>query len=113
MPSEYTAWKKAFLKEWLKLGLGKFENGIPLAVALTFYIKPPQAIAKVKKNRSALENESLPVVKKPDLDNLEKSVLDAINGYAWVDDNQVTELNSKKLYSLNPRVEIEILELGE
>ena len=113
MPSEYTAWKKQFLKEWLKHNLDKYETGVAIAVDLKFYIKPPLAISKVKKNKQALEDETIIVVKKPDLDNLEKSVLDSINGHAYEDDNQISELSSKKRYSLNPRVEIEIREVKE
>lgn len=112
MPSEYTAWKKKFLKEWLKHNLSKYDPGVAIAVDLKFYIKPPKAIARVKKNKQALEDETIIVVKKPDLDNLEKSVLDSINGHAYEDDNQISDLHSCKRYSLNPRVEIVIREDG-
>lgn len=110
MPKEYTLWKKQFLCEWLKNGLDKFETGIALDVTITFYIKPPLSISKVKKNQNLLKAEFWRVVKKPDLDNLEKSVLDALNGHAWDDDNQISDLSSRKRYSLNPRVEIVIKE---
>ena len=50
------------------------------------------------------------MVKKPDADNLGKSPLDAISGYAYADDNQISDLRIRKRYSLNPRVEIEIRE---
>ena len=108
MPKEYTAWKKKFLKEWLTYGLDKFDAGVAIAVDLKFYIKPPKAIARVKKNQNILKSETLRVVNKPDLDNLEKSVLDSINGHAYEDDNQISDLHSCKRYSLNPRVEITI-----
>lgn len=110
MPKEYTLWKKRFLKEWLKHGIGKFDADVPLAVDLKFFIKPPKAIARVKKNQNILKAETWRVVKKPDLDNLEKSVLDSINGYAYADDNQISDLHSRKRYSMNPRVEILIKE---
>lgn len=110
MPKEYTAWKKQFLREWLKQGHVKFEPGVALDVIITFYIRPPVSISKVKKNQNLLKAETWRVVKKPDLDNLEKSVLDALNGNAWDDDNQISDLSSRKRYSLNPRVEISIRE---
>ena len=110
MPKEYTLWKKRFLKEWLKYCIEKFEVGVPFAVDLKFFIKPPKSIARVKKNQNILKAETWRVVKKPDLDNLEKSVLDSINGHAYEDDNQISDLHSCKRYSLNPRVEIEIME---
>ena len=112
MPSEYTLWKKLFLKEWLKHGLDKYHSGIAIAVDLKFYIKPPKAISRVKKNQNILKAETWRVVKKPDLDNLEKSVLDSVNGHAYEDDNQISDLHSCKRYSLNPRVEISIREDG-
>ena len=110
MPKEYTAWKKKFLKEWLTYGLDKFEVGVPLAVDLKFFIKPPSSISRVKNNQNILKSEALRVVKKPDADNLGKSPLDAISGYAYADDNQISDLRIRKRYSLNPRVEIEIRE---
>lgn len=110
MPKEYTLWKKLFLKEWLKHGLDKFDAGVAIAVDLKFYIKPPKAIARVKKNQNILKAETWRVVKKPDLDNLGKSPLDAISGYAYVDDNQISDLRLRKRYSLNPHVEIVIKE---
>ena len=112
MPKEYTAWKKMFLREWLKHNLGKYDTGVAIAVDLKFYIKPPKAIARVKKNQNILKAETWRVVNKPDLDNLEKSVLDSVNGHAYEDDNQISDLHSFKRYSLNPRVEIVIREDG-
>lgn len=34
---------------------------------------------------------------KPDVDNIAKNVLDALNGHAWGDDSQVVELSIRKL----------------
>lgn len=110
MPKEYTLWKKRFLKEWLKHGIEKFDVGVPLAVDLKFFIKPPSSISRVKNNQNILKSEALRVVKKPDADNLGKSPLDAISGYAYADDNQISDLRIRKRYSLNPRVEISIKE---
>ena len=108
MPKAYMDWKKQFLLAWSLYQADKLVQGKPLFVKIGFYIKPPDSIAKVKKNLSALTDETLPVVKKPDIDNLQKSVLDALNGYAWYDDNQISDIYAKKRYSLKPRVEIEI-----
>ena len=59
---------------------------------------------------------SLPLIhiKKPDRDNLEKMVMDALNGVYWKDDSQVQCRASFKIYSHSPRTELEIyLEKGE
>lgn len=44
----------------------------------------------------------LPCTKKPDLDNLEKFVLDCGNGILWPDDRFIIKLTSKKIYSNKP-----------
>lgn len=44
-----------------------------------------------------------------DVDNMSKLVLDGLNGVAWVDDSQVTELSAKiSRWDANPRTEIVI-----
>lgn len=113
MPKEYMSWKKQFLLAWSLYRAEKIVQGVPLEVNICFFIKPPESIAKVKKNLTALSEETMPVVKKPDIDNLQKSVLDALNGYAYYDDNQITDIYAKKRYSLKPRVEIEITEVEQ
>lgn len=44
--------------------------------------------------------------KQADLDNLIKSGLDGLNGQAFTDDKQVSEIYAARVYSNNPRVEI-------
>ncbi len=111
MPKEYMSWKAQLLFKWKFLKLKQEVSGKPLFVKLGFYLEPPIAISKIKKNKAALEAETIPVVKKPDIDNLQKSVLDALNKYAWPDDNQISDIYAKKRYSLRPRIEIEITEV--
>lgn len=111
MPKEYMHWKNQLLLAWSVYHADKIQKGVALVVKLGFYIKPTQTILKVKKNKAALEAETMPVVVKPDNDNLQKSVLDALNNYAWHDDAQISDIYAKKRYSLKPRIEIEIEEL--
>jgi Holliday junction resolvase RusA-like endonuclease len=47
---------------------------------------------------------------KPDLDNVAKAVLDAINGIVYVDDAQVINLVATKRYATDPRVEVYLFE---
>lgn len=49
--------------------------------------------------------------KRPDADNLAKTVLDALNGVAYKDDGQVARLEVAKTYGDKPRTEIEIVEV--
>jgi len=51
--------------------------------------------------------------KRPDLDNLMKSLLDAIqnSGQMWTDDSQVQHINAEKVYAEKngkPRIEVRI-----
>lgn len=48
--------------------------------------------------------------KKPDVDNLAK-VIDGLNGIAFKDDSQVVALNVVKVYSTQPSLYIEIMEI--
>jgi Holliday junction resolvase RusA-like endonuclease len=43
---------------------------------------------------------------KPDVDNLEKTVLDGLNGVFWRDDARVFHVVKTKLYDVAPRTEI-------
>ena len=63
----------------------------PVSVSLAFLM--PRPLSKVWK-RQAMPRE--PHIGRPDLDNLEKSVLDAVLGVLWVDDAQVCRLTATK-----------------
>lgn len=75
-----------------------------LRVRIQAYFEPAKSISKVKR-KGMLEGVILPS-KKPDIDNIVKAVLDALNGVAYRDDTQVTELHVRKQYGEKPRVEV-------
>ncbi|WP_369350578.1 RusA family crossover junction endodeoxyribonuclease [Streptococcus hillyeri] len=79
-----------------------------LRAKVRFYIKPPQYIAKVKKNQQALIDEIIPVGKKPDVDNYEKALYDSMSGIVFQDDGQIALHDVGKFYSLKPRIEVEV-----
>jgi Holliday junction resolvase RusA-like endonuclease len=43
---------------------------------------------------------------RPDLDNVIKSILDALNGVAYSDDSAVISVTAEKRYAENPRVDV-------
>lgn len=47
-------------------------------------------------------------MKKPDLDNVLKIIMDALTGIAFEDDNQICQVYMEKVYGENPRVEVEL-----
>ena len=52
------------------------------------------------------------MLSRPDIDNIIKTI-DALNGIAFDDDRQIVKLTAEKLYSTEPRLEIELIEIGE
>lgn len=111
---DMTNWKRNFAELLLLRNPKRIENGA-IHVAVTFYIRPPQTISKIK-TKHPVANESLEKIyvdKKPDIDNYVKAVLDASNVLLFKDDGQIAALTTQKLYSLNPRIELEITKLEE
>lgn len=80
----------------------------PLAAFLYFRLPIPKSYPK-KRIAACLSGSERPI-KKPDLDNLAKSVLDALNGVVYLDDAQLVSLHVTKVYSHNPGVDIMIRE---
>ena len=52
------------------------------------------------------------MLSRPDIDNIVKTI-DALNGVAFDDDKQIVKVTAEKLYSTEPRLEIELIETGE
>jgi len=51
---------------------------------------------------------------KPDFDNLQKTVFDALEGVIYLNDSQICKMNNfEKVYGNTPRIEIEIAEICE
>ena len=93
-------------------------NGIqtitePLAVHLNFYFAPPKSYSK--KRIRAIEAKEELFTKKPDLDNLAKSILDACNNLLFKDDSQIVGLTIGKHYGDEDYVDVkvQIIETGK
>lgn len=76
----------------------------PLTVSIRAYYGIPKSAAKRQRERM-LTDKTWPT-KKPDADNIAKSVLDALNGIAYRDDAQVICLDVVKHWDEKPRVEV-------
>ena len=83
-----------------------FPKGTPLDVRVIAYYPIPQSTSK-KKWQRMIEHYIRPVVK-PDLDNVLKLAMDALNGVAWHDDNAIVDEQARKFYSDEPRLVITI-----
>lgn len=64
-----------------------------------------------KKELHCYEQGWVHPTKKPDVDNIIKSVLDALNGYAYDDDKQVVDVHCVKKYGYEDGVYVELLEI--
>jgi Holliday junction resolvase RusA-like endonuclease len=81
----------------------------PMQLQLSAYYPIPKSWSK-KKRQMAMDGDIHPQVK-PDLDNVMKAVLDAMNGVVYVDDSQVINMVATKRYSSDPRVEVYLHEV--
>lgn len=86
----------------------------PLRVDIYWYFARPKSHYGTGRNADKLK-ESAPDyhTSRPDRDNLDKLVLDALTGVFWRDDNQVCKGEIEKLYGVRPRTEIIITELEQ
>ena len=55
-------------------------------------------------------NNIISPTKKPDIDNIVKIVLDAMNKFAFKDDTQITKLEVEKIYGIEEKLQIKIEE---
>lgn len=77
-------------------------------VILKAYARIPVSWTKARQ-WAAISGELIPG--KPDLDNIAKAALDAMNGLVYVDDVQVVRLVVEKAYSQIPRLEVRVVEV--
>lgn len=104
-----TLWKKAVALH-LRGKRPKMIASGPILISMTFYIRPPQYVSK-SNTKNPLKNwelEKIFVDKRPDLDNYVKAFLDASDKILFKDDGQIAAMTAQKLYSNNPRIEVEI-----
>lgn len=80
----------------------KFEGAIRVDIAAFFPV--PKSASKKKKFQMLMDD--IRCLKKPDVDNIAKIILDGLNGVAYEDDKQVVTLLVKKYYSEEPRVSV-------
>ena len=100
-PEKSKEWKNEVIRQAVAQGAVMLSGA--LRVELMFNMKRPKSLPKKVKHH----------IKKPDLDNLGKAVLDALSGICYNDDAQVIVLRMVKNYVLpneSPNVQINIKE---
>ena len=95
------------IKQYFKV---KYPRYVPLenrvAVKIIAQFKIPKSATK--KDKLLIEEGKLSPAKKPDIDNIIKIVLDALNKMAFKDDNQITKIEVEKIYGLDERIYVKI-----
>lgn len=103
-PAGTRAAQKAIQFEARRQGI-RLQRG-PLRVDVYSWFPIPASWPKWKK-KAALRREIWPT-KKPDRDNLDKLILDSLNGIAWRDDTQVVDGRIVKQYGARGVILVEI-----
>ena len=80
----------------------------PLIIGIDAVFIPPKSTPKTKLDKLY----GAPRPRKPDIDNIAKSVLDGLNKVAYKDDNQITELICKKYYGKENKLKVIIQEVN-
>ena len=86
-----------------------FGKDVPVWVCIHIIQTIPKSWSKKKRAR-AEAGEIFPLGRNGDIDNIAKSILDALNGFAYEDDCQVTRLMISKEYGTEPRAIVQIEE---
>lgn len=80
---------------------------VPVALDIVFMMPIPKSTSKTK--TAAMLNGTIYHIKRPDLDNLEKFLLDVLNEVVLKDDAQIVELHARKIYSSKPGTYVRII----
>ena len=84
-----------------------FDKDTPVRICISVIQEIPKSWSK-KKRAQAESGEIVPLSRNGDVDNIAKSILDALNGFAYEDDCQVTTLIITKQYGANPCAEVRL-----
>lgn len=75
----------------------------PVSCKIVIYHKIPASWSDHEKTMAI---DGLRTPKSFDIDNATKSIFDGMNGLIWNDDKQVSHLNVKKAYAIDPKVTV-------
>lgn len=96
-PTKTAKYEKQIAKAYTESGGKCIPADCYVSVSVSAFFPIPKSYSK-KKREDCLERRLRPD-KKPDMDNILKVVLDALNRVAYVDDKQVVELIGRKYYT--------------
>ena len=83
------------------------EGALEAFIYVTFPVPPSYSKKRTEACLSGLERPT----KKPDWDNVAKSICDAINGIVYMDDTQIVDAHVTKVYAANAGVDVGVKEI--
>lgn len=99
------------VKSQLPEGFVPFDSALKVKVLFVF---PPLKNFTKSKLNALISGATIYKTTKPDLtDNLMKGTMDAMNGLVFTDDAIIAEVESKKIFGLVPRIELEFEKLDQ
>ena len=109
-PKETKEYEQLVKSAYLREAKGVFFDG-PVSVTISVFVEPPKSASKAKKNEMLLLHEKVWPTKRPDLDNVAKSICDALNNTAYKDDAQIVRLFVFRHYGFRNNVCVTIREV--
>ena len=90
----------------------KYPRYIPIKnrvkVEIVAYMGIPKSTPK--KDIEKMLNNTISPTKRPDIDNIVKAILDALNKFAYYDDNLVCKIDVEKKYNATEKIYIKVEE---
>ncbi len=83
----------------------------PIMIRMQFVFPPTSGWSK-KKLAELKDGKRFYKTTKPDVDNLQKLVFDAMQGRVYINDSQICNLFVEKIYGQTPKTEISLKHLG-
>ena len=99
--------REAYLNEYQPL---RWVDKEPLEMIVNAYFEIPKSASKKAKENMLLNEYP---TKKPDFDNILKSIADALNGMAYEDDCQIVSATVNKFWSESAKAEITIRSIND
>jgi Holliday junction resolvase RusA-like endonuclease len=81
----------------------------PVEVRYSFFMRIPKSTSGIQKRQ--MLNRKIHHIKRPDLDNLEYIVTNAMKGIVYHDDSQIVRKFSEKFYGDPPKVVIQVIDV--
>ena len=103
-PEKTRAYEQKVKLCWKQQSGEHFPPGAGICVEIAAYMPIPSSLS-MRKQETLFGKEHL---KKPDLDNVIKAILDALNGCAYGDDSAIWMVTASKYYGKSPQVKIRL-----